>query len=46
MRMRMRPKKSSTWIWVVVVGLVAYFTRKMWLDKVKGMFKKEEKVAE
>ena len=42
MRMRMRPKKSSTWIWVAVDGVVLYFTRKMWLDKVKGMFKKEE----
>ena len=41
--MRPRAKKSSTWIWVAVVGVVLYFTRKMWLDKVKGMFKKEEK---
>ncbi len=33
-------KKSSTWIWVAVLAVVAYFTRKMWLDKVKGIFNK------
>jgi hypothetical protein len=34
-----RSRKKSTWLWVAIVAVVGWFTRKMWLPKVQEMMK-------
>lgn len=40
-----RTRKKSTWIWVAVIAVVGYFTRNMWMPKLKGMMTKTDAPA-